>query len=130
MTIDEIANLKIQRRLKVLISILLVKSNRFEIDQVYISINQRSRSSQTQNLKQNSNTSNSIFLQSITLFSTLRVNQLIKNINACALNNSITSLSRIDFLRALIRVTITQLTFLLNSFRQNISLLLLIFILT
>ena len=39
-----------------------------------LSINQKSRSSQTQNLKQSSNISNLISLQSITFFSTLRVN--------------------------------------------------------
>ena len=81
-----------------------------------LSINQRSRSSQAQNLKQNSNVSNSISLQSITLFSTLRVNQSIKD-----LKDSITS-SRIELICVLIRATITQLTSLFNnSLKQDIS---------
>ena len=84
------------------------------------SINQRSRSSQAQNLKQNSNTSNRTSLQSITLFSILRVNQSIRRFNARAQVITITS-SRIDFFQALIRITITQLTFLLNLLKQDIS---------
>ena len=120
--IDEIANLKTQRRLKVFkyelftskstISTLSIKSNRFEIDRVCTSINERSRSSQAQDLKQSTNISKSISLQSITFFSTLRVNQSIKRFNVRAL--SISS-SRIELICALIRVTITQLTFYFTS---------------
>ena len=51
---------------------------------ICISINQRSRSSQAQDLKQSSNTSNRTSLQSITLFLTLRVNQSIKRFNVRA----------------------------------------------
>ena len=98
--IDEIANLKTQRRFKVFkyeLSIALI-----------LSINQRSRSSQTQNLKQSSNVSNSIFLHSITLFLTLQVNHSIKHFNVRVLNISITS-SWIKLIRTLICVTIIQL---------------------
>ena len=93
-----------------------------------ISINQKSRSSQTQNLKQNSNASNSIFLQSITFFSILQVNRSIKD-----LKDSLTSSFKSSLFCALIRATITQLIFLLNSlnsFRQDISSLLTFLILT
>ena len=118
MTIDEIASLRTQRRLKAPISALPAKSNRFEIDQACTSANQRPRSPQAQGPKQSSNTSNPTSLQSITPSSALRVNQPIRGISARALSSSITPPSRTDLLRALIRATITQLAPLLNPLRQ------------
>ena len=101
------------------------KASKYELSIVSIlSINQRSRSSQAQNSKQSSNVSNSISLQSITLFSILRINQSIKD-----LKSSLT-FSRIELIRVLIRATITQLTSLLNSLKQDIWISLTFFILT